>query len=349
VSEPDFRALFESAPGSYLVLTPELTIAAVSDAYLRTTMTKRDEILGRGLFEVFPDNPDDPGATGEANLRASLERVLRDGLPDAMDVQKYDIRRPESQGGGFEERHWSPVSFPVLGRDGAVASIIHCVEDVTDVVRLREEGSKMETELREVREPARQAAAEYRRALLDYTQLVRHRIANPLTAVSGGIRTLLEHELDPETQRELLLAMLQMADELETVALHPEVIRAEEMNLSPSPAPLAGPGLFGAIQEDAAAVESHFRDVNRRLAAQHGDDLDRMLGFVCECAAHECMEPVALSLAEYFAIHEDPRLFVIAPRHDLPAVEEVIRKEEGWWIVSKHGLAGDEAARLALP
>ncbi|MGH7569641.1 MAG: PAS domain-containing protein [Gemmatimonadales bacterium] len=58
---PDFRALFESAPGLYLVVTPGLTIVAVSEAYLRATMTTRDSILGRGLFEVFPDNPDDPG------------------------------------------------------------------------------------------------------------------------------------------------------------------------------------------------------------------------------------------------------------------------------------------------
>ena len=56
---PDFRALFESAPGLYLVLTPDLTIVAASDAYLHATMTKRAEILGRDLFDVFPHNPDD--------------------------------------------------------------------------------------------------------------------------------------------------------------------------------------------------------------------------------------------------------------------------------------------------
>ena len=54
---PDFRTLFESAPGLYLVLTPDLTIVAVSDAYLRATMTTREEILGLALFDVFPDNP----------------------------------------------------------------------------------------------------------------------------------------------------------------------------------------------------------------------------------------------------------------------------------------------------
>jgi len=38
---PDFQALFEAAPGSYLVLDPGLRVVAVSDAYLRATMTER--------------------------------------------------------------------------------------------------------------------------------------------------------------------------------------------------------------------------------------------------------------------------------------------------------------------
>src|SRR5271167_1815310 len=115
---PDFRRLFQSAPGCYLVLSPDLTILAVSDAYLKATMTQRVEIVGRGIFDVFPDNPHDPAATGVANLRASMGRVLAEKRSDAMPVQKYDIRRPDSEGGGFEERYWSPVNAPVLGEDG---------------------------------------------------------------------------------------------------------------------------------------------------------------------------------------------------------------------------------------
>jgi PAS domain-containing protein len=59
---PDFRLLFESAPSLYLVLSPDLTIVAVSDAYLRATLTTRESLLGCALFEAFPDNPDDPSA-----------------------------------------------------------------------------------------------------------------------------------------------------------------------------------------------------------------------------------------------------------------------------------------------
>lgn len=136
---PDFRRLFESGPGLYLVLDPQLRIVAVSDAYCRATMTNRSDILGRHLFEVFPDNPDDNAANGVANLRASLGRVFDFRQPDAMALQKYDIRKPEDQGGGFEERYWSPLNTPILDAAGQVAWIIHRVEDVTELVRLRAE------------------------------------------------------------------------------------------------------------------------------------------------------------------------------------------------------------------
>jgi PAS domain S-box-containing protein len=133
---PDFRSLFESAPDSYLVLSPALRIVAVSDAYLAATMTRREDIVGRHLFDAFPDNPDDLQNTGVRNLRASLDRVRTSLAGDAMPVQKYDIRRPDEEGGGFAERFWSPYNSPVLGPDGELAYIVHRVEDVTEFVHL---------------------------------------------------------------------------------------------------------------------------------------------------------------------------------------------------------------------
>ncbi len=135
----DFRALFESAPGLFLVLSTDLKIIGASNAYLAATMTVRSEILGRHIFEVFPDNPAEIGATGVRNLRISLERVLRDKRPDAMAVQKYDVRRPQSAGGQFEERYWSPLNAPVLDERGNVRYIIHRVEDVTEFILLKRE------------------------------------------------------------------------------------------------------------------------------------------------------------------------------------------------------------------
>ncbi len=126
------ESLFESLPGLFLILTPELKIVSASDAYLEATMTTRAELIGHGVFEVFPDNPDDIDATGVSNLRASLDRVRKTAAPDTMAIQKYDIRRPD---GVFEERYWSPINSPLLGADGRIEYLIHRVEDVTDFMR----------------------------------------------------------------------------------------------------------------------------------------------------------------------------------------------------------------------
>lgn len=134
MQSPDFRLLFESAPGSFLVLTPDLTIAAVSDSYLNNTLTKRSDILGRNIFDVFPDNPSDPAADGVTKLRASLEKVLKNKAVDTMQIQKYDIPKPKEEGGGFEERYWSPQNSPVFNAKREVEYIIHRVDDVTDYV-----------------------------------------------------------------------------------------------------------------------------------------------------------------------------------------------------------------------
>ena len=150
---PNYTAAFNAAPGNYLLLHPDFRIAGVTDAYLAATMTRREDIVGRGLFEVFPDNPEEPTADGVRNLRQSLVRVIATRRADRMPVQKYDIKRPDDEGGGFEERYWSPLNSPVLGANGEVELIIHWVEDVTDLVRIKQEMQR-----------AKEARADTRRA-----------------------------------------------------------------------------------------------------------------------------------------------------------------------------------------
>ena len=125
----DFRLIFNDLPGLYLILDPDFSIVAVSNAYLNATMTERDAILGRGIFDVFPDNPDDAAADGVLNLRASLNAVKQLGRPNRMAVQKYDIRKPD---GAFEVRYWSPLNTPVLNEQNELLYIIHNVVDVTN-------------------------------------------------------------------------------------------------------------------------------------------------------------------------------------------------------------------------
>jgi signal transduction histidine kinase len=141
---PDFQHLFESVPGLYLVLSSEAPyeIVAVSNSYLSATMTTREEILRRSLFDVFPDNPSEPGATGVRNVRASIEAVVRTGKPYIMHSQKYDIRRPQAGGHGFEERYWSSTHSPIFSPNGRMRYIMNQVQDVTESFRLQQSGKE---------------------------------------------------------------------------------------------------------------------------------------------------------------------------------------------------------------
>jgi PAS domain S-box-containing protein len=125
------QGLFESLPGLFLVFTHDLKIVSASDAYLAALALQRKNILGRSIFEIFPDQP---GTTTISNWRASLDRVRQTAAPDTMAIQKYDIRRPD---GVVEERYWSPMNFPVFGTDSRVEYFILRVTDVTEFVRQR--------------------------------------------------------------------------------------------------------------------------------------------------------------------------------------------------------------------
>lgn len=184
--ELDFRRIFEAIPGNLLVLDRELRMVAASDERLRATMRSREEVIGKKLFDLFPDNPDDPAATGVRNLRNSLERVFRTKAPDTMPLQKYDIQRPPEQGGGFEERYWSPINSPVLDDNGEVVFIIHRVEDVTDYVRMRDERSGRKEDSAEWRKRAERLEAE----ILENVQEVQ-RVNEQLRAANETLEGLL--------------------------------------------------------------------------------------------------------------------------------------------------------------
>ena len=223
---PNFQLLFEESPDVLLALLPDaprFTMVAVTRARLKATNTTLEQTLGRGLFELFPDNPDDPNATGAANLRASLERVLATRAPDTMAVQQYDIRGAD---GAFQQYYWSPKNIPILSPTGEVVYILHRVEDVTELVRASERGEDLKEKNREMQrdvinrsrelagaiEELRAANAklgELDAAKTAFFSNISHEFRTPLTLMLGPIEDALDDAdspLDPAQRQRIRLA-----------------------------------------------------------------------------------------------------------------------------------------------
>jgi PAS domain S-box-containing protein len=129
--ENDFKDLFNLSPVLLLVLDTNFNVVAATDVFLEVTMTERKKILNKNIFDVFPSNPDDLNADGEKNIRASFNSVIKNKITDTLPVQKYDIKKPEANGGGFEVRYWKISHSPVLDAVGNVKYIIQNAEDLT--------------------------------------------------------------------------------------------------------------------------------------------------------------------------------------------------------------------------
>jgi hypothetical protein len=70
--------------------------------------------------------------------------------------------------------------------------------------------------------------------------------------------------------------------------------------------------------------------------------------WICECADDTCVERIALSLGEYEQVRANPVRFVVAPsaNHVFEEIEEVVEKTGRFWLVGKHGTAGEVAASM---
>jgi PAS domain-containing protein len=126
----DYGKVFDQTPGMCLILDASFNIVAQNAEHARATLTTSKNVVGRWLFEVFPDQ-DDSRATGVSLVRQSLLNVLETRKPDTMPIIRFDV---QSESGAFEQRYWAITNTPVLGPDGFVAWIINRAQDVTDLV-----------------------------------------------------------------------------------------------------------------------------------------------------------------------------------------------------------------------
>jgi len=135
----DYQALFRASPYAYLVMAPDLTIIGASGAYLRSVQRTEEDIVGRYVFDAFPEDPGNPDATDITEVKASLLRALAKGEPDTTAFVRYAVPISTPEGMKFEERYWSTVHTPVLGDDGKPIMVVQNPVDVTELYRYDEQ------------------------------------------------------------------------------------------------------------------------------------------------------------------------------------------------------------------
>jgi CheY-like chemotaxis protein len=234
----DYAGLFDASPNPYLVLDRALNIVGANRAYLDATKRDLAELVGRWAWDAFPTDPE--------TLRqsvASFERVLRTDKPETMALLRFDIPRPEAEGGGFEERYWSIVHAPVLDADGKVALVLQHPIDVTELQRLRD---------------AVQYTGEERRLQLKPAQ----------SGIFGRAQAVYQANLSLQAEGDRLRGLFEQAPgQGTTMRLYlPRHEHAQEEPPAPAAAPAgAGQGETVLLVEDEAGV--------RAIAAEHLRDL----------------------------------------------------------------------------
>ncbi|MET0391166.1 MAG: ATP-binding protein [Polyangiales bacterium] len=125
----DFRAVFDASPNAYMLLDRELRYVYANRVYLQLTGSDLASLVGRHVFDLFPNDPDDPNNRSARLLRESFEKVLQTKHRDVIAFLPYSVA--EVLGGKPVVRLWSASHEPVLDDDGEVAFILQQTTEVT--------------------------------------------------------------------------------------------------------------------------------------------------------------------------------------------------------------------------
>ena len=84
--------------------------------------------------------------------------------------------------------------------------------------------------------------------------------------------------------------------------------------------------------------EALFREVNERIEGVNNAFavVTDTMSIVCECGSSGCVEQIVISHKAYEELRADPTLFAVVPDHEVPNVEDVVDRREGYDVVRKH-------------
>jgi PAS domain S-box-containing protein len=143
----DYKDLFQSLSSAYIVFRvddPDFTIIEENEAHARAAMVKRDDVIGRPLFDVFPDTSEKYIKTGVSDLLESIRSVIETHKPDSMPLLNYDLK---DQSGELTTKYWAVSHHPLFNKEGDVYAVYQATEDITDKVTAEKKLDIVQTQL----------------------------------------------------------------------------------------------------------------------------------------------------------------------------------------------------------
>lgn len=127
---PDFRAFFDTVAVPYAIMDRDFRYVALNAVLEETVGRPKSEMLGRGLFELFPEI-EERQAVVETAFTAAFE-----GRPTGMAEVPYSIPVP-GKPGEKREIWWTFHCHPIPSANGRIDYIGFHAENVTREVRDR--------------------------------------------------------------------------------------------------------------------------------------------------------------------------------------------------------------------
>ena len=124
---PDLSVL-RDMPASLMVLDRDLRFVMASDMYLQTVGATLPGLIGRHIFEAFPEVED-----RRKPLEDSMRRAL-DGESNAIERLAYAIPDP-ADSTRMIEAWWRCRHNPLHSADGSIGHLVQITENVTELVR----------------------------------------------------------------------------------------------------------------------------------------------------------------------------------------------------------------------
>lgn len=138
VLTPETTRLFDDFSLPIMMLDRDLRFVYVNAAYLETVHCEASELMGRYVFDAFPETPERIETVMEPWRRTLAGEITK------LEALPFKI---EMDDGSYEERVWEAVQEPLRGESGDIVGLIQRTQDITEQYRLQQRNEAIGHEL----------------------------------------------------------------------------------------------------------------------------------------------------------------------------------------------------------